>query len=78
MIVLVEVARAEVVRVEAGSSEKISLSERVVLVLLPVETDAVEVSSRFLPSRRVPGRAIKVCTIKVCTIKVCAIKALCH
>ena len=58
---LAEVARAE----EIGSSEKVSLSEKAVLVLLAVEAGAVKEDSGFLPSRRVFGRAITACAIKV-------------
>jgi len=49
---------------EVGSSGKVSLSEKVVLVLLAVEAGAVKEGSGFLPSRRVLGRAIKACAIK--------------
>ena len=59
MIVLVEVTRVEVGPSEVGSSWKVSLSEKVMLVLLAVEAAAVEEGSGFLPSRRVLSRAIK-------------------
>jgi len=38
---------------EVGSSGKVSLSEKIVLVLLVVEAGAVKEGSRFLLSRRV-------------------------
>ena len=41
---------------EVESSGKVSLSEKVVLVLLAVEVSAVKEGSGFLPSRRVPLR----------------------
>jgi hypothetical protein len=55
LIVLVVVARVE----EVGSSGKVSLSEKVVPVLLTVEAGALKEGSGFLPSRWVLGRAIK-------------------
>ncbi len=48
---------------EVGSSEKVSLS-KVVLVLLAVEVGAVKEGSGFLPSMRVLGRAIKAGVVK--------------
>ena len=51
---------------EEGSSGKVSLSEKVVLVLLAIEAAAVKEGSGFLPLRRVLGRAIKACAIKAC------------
>ena len=62
LVVLVEVARVE----EEGSSGKVSLSEKVVLVLLAIEAAAVKEGSGLLPLRRVLGRAIKACAIKAC------------
>ena len=64
---------------EVGSSE-VSLSEKVVLVLLAVEAGAIEEGSGFLSSRRILGCAIMVCTIKPCAVKLCTIKpkAVCH
>ena len=47
---LVEAARVEE---EVGSLGKVSLSEKVVLVLLAVEAGVVKEGSGFLPSRRV-------------------------
>jgi len=52
------------VLVEVGSSGKVTLSEKVVLVLLAVEAIAVKEGSGFLSSRRILGRAITACTIK--------------
>ena len=49
---------------EVGSSEKASLSEKVVLVLLAVEAGAVKEGSGFLPSRRVPSRRVQDLAIK--------------
>ena len=43
---------------EAGSSGKVSLSEKVVLVLLALKAGAVKEGCGFLPSSRVLGRAI--------------------
>ena len=54
---------------EVGLLEKVSLSEKVVLVLLAVEVGAVNEGYRFLPSRRVLGGAITACAIKACAIK---------
>jgi len=67
--VLVEVARVEDGSSEVGSSGKVSLLEKVVLLLLAVEAGAVKEGSRFLPSRRVLGRAIAACAIKECAIR---------
>ncbi len=50
----------------------VSLSEKVVLVPLAVETGAVKEGFRFLPSRR---NAIKACAIKACTTKVGVVEA---
>ena len=62
---LVDVARVEEVgSSEAESSGKVSLSEKVVLVLLAVEAGAVKQGSGFLPSRRVLSRAIKAGAVK--------------
>ena len=54
---------------EVGSSGKVSLSEKVVLVLLAVEAGAVNECSGFSPSRRVLYRAITACVIKAYAIK---------
>ena len=54
---------------------EVSLSEKVVLVLLDVEAGVVKEGSGFLPSRRVLSHDITVCAIKARTIKACAIKA---
>jgi hypothetical protein len=52
LIVLVEAARVEEVgSSEVGSSGKVSLLEKVVLVLLTVEAGAIKEGSRFLPSK---------------------------
>ena len=59
---LVKVARME----EGGSSWKVSLSEKVVLVLLAVEAGAIKESSRM-----VLGCAINVCHKGVCREGVC-------
>ncbi len=57
---------------ELGSSGKVSLSEKVVLVLLAIEGCAVKEGSGFLPSRRVLGRDITACAVKgVCHQCVC-------
>jgi hypothetical protein len=48
LIVLVEVVRVEE-EVEAGSSWKVSLTEKIVLVLLAVEEVVVKEGSGFLP-----------------------------
>ena len=71
---LVEVARVDQVgSSEVGSSGKVSVLEKVVLLLLAVEAGAVKEGSRFLPSRRVLGRTITACAIKECAaIKACA------
>ncbi len=73
-----EVARVEeeeeVGSLEVGSSGKVSLSEKVVLLLLAVEAGAVKECSGFLPSRRVLGRAITGRAIKPYAIKPWAIK----
>ncbi len=60
----------EVVRVEVGSSRKVCLSEKVVLVLLAVEAGVIEECYGFLPSRRVLGRAINACAIKAGVVEV--------
>ena len=44
---------------EVGSSGKVRLSEKVVLVLIAIEAGAVKGGSGFLPSRPVLGCAIK-------------------
>jgi len=59
---------------EVGSWGMVSLSEKVVLVLLAVEAGAVKEGSGFLPSRWVLGRAITACAIKECAVKECAVK----
>src|SRR5262249_21199591 len=65
LIMLVEIASVwEVISSEVGSSGKLSLSEKVVLVLLAVEAGASKEGSGFLPSKRVLG-----CTIKGGIIK---------
>jgi hypothetical protein len=56
LVVLVEVARVE----EVGSSGKVSLSEKFLLVLLAVAAGAVKEGSMFLSSRRVLDRAVRV------------------
>jgi len=48
-----EVGSSEVGLSEVGSPGKVSLSEKVVLVLLAVEAGAVKEGFGFLPSRRV-------------------------
>ena len=58
-----------------GSSGKINLSEKVVLVLLAFEASTVKEGSGSLPSRRVLGRIVTAYVIKACTIKKCTIKA---
>jgi len=81
--VLVEVTCVEVGPSEVGSSWKVSLSEKVVLVPLAVEAGPVEEGSEFLPSRGVLGCAITAgsrsciatCAIEACAIKECAIEA---
>lgn len=50
---------------EAGSLGKVSLSEKIVLVLLAVEAGAVREGSGFLTSRRVLGCAIKAGVVEV-------------
>ena len=60
---------------EVGSSGKVSLSEKVVLVLVAIDAAAVKKGSGFLPSRRLLGRVVVGCAIKTCAIKTCAIKA---
>ena len=63
LIVLAEVAREEEVgSSDVGSSGKINLSEKVVLVLLVVKAGDIKEGSGFLPSRQVLGRAIKACS----------------
>ena len=59
----------EVVRRGGRLVGKVSLFEKVVLVLLAVEAGTVKEGSSFFPSRRVLDRAITVCAIKACTIK---------
>jgi hypothetical protein len=54
---------------EVGLSEKVSLSEKIVLVLLTVEAGAVKASSRFLLPRGFLDRAIKACAIKVSIVE---------
>ncbi len=54
---------------EVGSWGMVSLSEKVVLVLLAVEAGAVKEGSGFLPSRWVLGRAMTACAIKECAVK---------
>ena len=58
-----------------GSSGKVNLLEKVVLVLLAFEANTVTEGSGFLPSRRILGRIITAYVIKACTIKKCTIKA---
>jgi hypothetical protein len=65
----------EVGSLEVGWSGKVSLSEKVVLVLLAVEASAVKEGSGFLPLRRVFGCAITVCAITRCAIKAGTINA---
>ena len=62
LIVLVGVALVE----EVGSSGKVSLSEKVVLVLLAVEVGAVKEGSWFLLLWRVPSYVISVLYQGVC------------
>jgi len=63
LIVLVEVARVEeeVGTSGVGSSGKVSLLEKVVLVLLDVEAGIIKEGSAFLSSRRILGRLYGVC-----------------
>jgi hypothetical protein len=65
----------EEVASEVALSAKVSLSEKVMLVLLAIEA-ALSRSSRFLSSRQVLRCAIKPCapTSRVCHQAVCAIK----
>jgi hypothetical protein len=49
---------------EVGSSGNVSLSEKIVLVLLAVEAGVIKEGSGFLPSRWVLSRAITACAIK--------------
>jgi hypothetical protein len=55
---------------EVGSSEKVSLSEKVVLVLLALEVGVVKEGSGFLPSRRFLGPIITACAIKAGVVEV--------
>ena len=54
-----EVGSSEVGSSEVGSSGKVSLSEKVVLVLLAIEAGAIKEGSGFLPPSRALGRAVK-------------------
>ena len=62
---------------EEGSSGKLSLSEKVVLVLVAIDAVAVKKGSGFLPSKRVLGRVVVGCAIKTGAIKAGTIKAGC-
>lgn len=53
---------------EVGSFGKVSLTEKVALVLLAIEADVVKEGFGFLASRYVLGCAIKSYAIKVCAI----------
>ena len=59
---------------EVGSSWKVNVSKKVMLVLLAVEVGTVKKGSRFLPSRWVLSRAIMTCAIKRCAIKTDTVK----
>ena len=64
VVAVVEEEEEEVGSSEVGSVGKVSLSKKVVLVLLAVEAGAVKEGSWFLPSRWVLGHAIKAGAVK--------------